>query len=580
MSPPVALLIYLPNEPKRAVYYPFAEFSPEWQAIQYGLARNVPVRFIDLPQSHQFALDADNKSEESEIRQDPLRWVAEASGYSDSERWWDHMIEHRRDSTESFKAIMELMSALREEVAKLDAPQPREDLREAYMRQSIRAADREGFERIAVVCGAWHAPVLQTMPAAKTDAALLKGLAKVKVSATWVPWTMGRLTYWSGYGAGIESPGYYQHLWSVPHDVTVRWMIRVAQLLRGQDLDASSASVIEAVRLGHSLAALRDRPVPGLSEFNDAVRAVFCFGDDTPMQLIAEKLIVGELLGQVPDVTPSLPLQQDLQREQKRLRLPPEATQNVRDFDLRKPNDLDRSRLLHRLRLLNIPWGMVERSSGKGTFRELWRLQWQPQFAVAVIEANVWGNTVASAATARAQSEADRLQELPALTALVEDALLADLPEAIDHIMTRLEQVAALSNDIPHAMEALPSLAGVLRYGNVRQTDTAMVQQVVNGLVTRVVIGLPNACSALNDDAAEEMYGRLVQVHSALLTLQDAELLSDWNGVLGQLLDQVDLHGLIAGRCCRLLFDQRLLAAQEVERRMGLAIAPAVEPVK
>ena len=582
MSPPVALLIYLPNEPKQAVYYPFAEFSPEWQAIQHGLARNVPVRFIDLPQSHQFALESDSKSDESEIRHDPLRWIAEASGYSDSERWWDHMIEHRRDSTESFEAILELMSALREEVAKLDErpPDAREDLREAYMRQSIRAAEREGFERIAVVCGAWHAPVLQTMPPAKADTALLKGLAKVKVSATWVPWTMGRLTYWSGYGAGIESPGYYQHLWSVPDDVTVRWMIRVAHLLRSQDLDASSASVIEAVRLGHSLAALRDRPVPGLSEFNDAVRAVFCFGDDTPMQLIAEKLIVGELLGQVPEATPSLPLQQDLQREQKRLRLPPEATQQVRDFDLRKPNDLDRSRLLHRLRLLNIRWGATEHSTGKGTFRELWRLQWRPEFAVAVIEANVWGNTVATAATACARAEADRLQELPALTALVEDALLADLPEAIDHIMTRLETVAALSNDIPHAMEALPSLAGVLRYGNVRQTDTAMVQQVVNGLVTRIVIGLPNACSALNDEAAEEMYGRLVQVHGALLTLQDAALLSDWNGVMAQLADQVDLHGLLAGRCCRLLFDQKLLPAEEVERRMGLAIAPAVEPVK
>ena len=583
MSPPVALLIYLPNEPKRAVYYPFAEFSPEWQAIQFGLGHNVPVRFIDLPQSHQFALNADIETDKpTEIRQDPLRWLAEASGYSDSERWWEQMIEQRRDSTESFKAIMELMSALREEVAKIDEqpPEKREELREAYMRQSIRAAEREGFERIAVVCGAWHAPVLQTMPASKADTALLKGLAKVKVSATWVPWTMGRLTYWSGYGAGIESPGYYQHLWSVPDEVTVRWMIRVAQLLRGQDLDASSASVIEAVRLGHSLAALRDRPVPGLSEFNDAVRAVFCFGDDTPMQLIAEKLIVGELLGQVPEATPSLPLQQDLQREQKRLRLPPEATQEIRDLDLRKPNDLDRSRLLHRLRLLDIPWGATEHSTGKGTFRELWRLKWQPEFAVAVIEANVWGNTVASAASAHARSEADRLQELPALTALVEDALLADLPEAIDHIMTRLEQVAALSNDIPHAMEALPALAGVLRYGNVRQTDTAMVQQVVDGLVTRIVIGLPNACSALNDDAAEEMYERLVQVHSALLTLQNAELLSGWNDVLGQLLDQVDLHGLIAGRCCRLLFDQKLLAAEEVERRMGLAIAPAVEPVK
>lgn len=589
MSPPVALLVYLPNEPKQAVYYPFAEFSPEWQAIQFGLAQQVPVRFIDLPQSYHFALEENLDNEESEssspveIRQDPLRWIAEASGYGDSERWWDHMIEHRRDSTESFNAILELMSALREEVGKLAGElsiDRREALREAYMRQSIRAAEREGFERIAVVCGAWHAAVLQTMPPAKADTALLKGLAKVKVSATWVPWTMGRLTYWSGYGAGIESPGYYQHLWSAPDDVTVRWMIRVAQLLRGQDLDASSASVIEAVRLGHSLAALRDRPVPGLAEFNDAVRAVFCFGDDTPMQLIGEKLIVGELLGQVPDATPSLPLQQDLQREQKRLRLPPNATQEVRDFDLRKPNDLDRSRLLHRLRLLNIPWGATELATGKGTFRELWRLQWQPEFAVAIIEANVWGNTVSSATTARARSEADRLQELPALTALVEDALLADLPEAIDHIMTRLEQVAALSNDIPHAMEALPSLAGVLRYGNVRQTDTAMVQQVVDGLVTRIVIGLPNACSALNDEAAEDMYGRLVQVHTALLTLRDAELTSAWNNVLGQLLEQQDLHGLIAGRSCRLLFDQKLLAAEEVGRRMSLAIAPAVDPVQ
>lgn len=583
MSPPVALLIYLPNEPKQAVYYPFAEFSPEWQAIQYGLAHNLPVRFIDLPQSHQFALESGVSESPTQIRQDPLRWVAEASGYSDSERWWEHMIEQRRDSTESFKAIMELMSALREQVGKLDdepSTDRREELREAYMRQSIRAAEREGFERIAVVCGAWHAPVLQAMPAAKDDAALLKGLAKVKVSATWVPWTMGRLTYWSGYGAGVESPGYYQHLWSAPDDVTVRWMIRVAQLLRGQDLDASSASVIEAVRLGHSLAALRDRPVPGLPEFNDAVRAVFCFGDDTPMQLIAEKLIVSELLGQVPETTPSLPLQQDLQREQKRLRLPPEASQQVRDLDLRKPNDLDRSRLLHRLRLLNIPWGTTERATGKGTFRELWRLQWQPDFALAVIEANIWGNTVSAAASAYARSEADRLEELPALTALVEEALLADLPEAIDHIMTRLEQVAALSNDIPHAMEALPSLAGVLRYGNVRQTDTAMVQQVVDGLVTRIVIGLPNACSALNDEAAEEMYDRLVQVHSALLTLQDSDLISAWNGVLNQLLDQVNLHGLIAGRCCRLLFDQKLLEGKEVERRMGLAIAPAVEPVQ
>ena len=37
----------------------------------------------------------------------------------------------------------------------------REAQREAYMRTVLRKAIREGFERIAVVCGAWHVPALE-----------------------------------------------------------------------------------------------------------------------------------------------------------------------------------------------------------------------------------------------------------------------------------------------------------------------------------------------------------------------------------------------------------------------------------
>src|SRR4028118_2402690 len=55
MRPPVAVLIYAPDDPKKAVYYPFAEFSPEWQAIKFALENKTPVRFIDLPQSYQLA---------------------------------------------------------------------------------------------------------------------------------------------------------------------------------------------------------------------------------------------------------------------------------------------------------------------------------------------------------------------------------------------------------------------------------------------------------------------------------------------------------------------------------------------
>ena len=43
---------------------------------------------------------------------------------------------------------------------------------------------------------------------------------------TWVPWTYGRLSYASGYGAGIRSPGWYDHLFSSPGQPIERWLAR------------------------------------------------------------------------------------------------------------------------------------------------------------------------------------------------------------------------------------------------------------------------------------------------------------------------------------------------------------------
>ncbi|NTV65867.1 MAG: hypothetical protein HGA65_20350, partial [Oscillochloris sp.] len=410
MHPPVALLVYVADRPRDAVFYPFATFSPEWQAINYGLTQNIPLRLIDLPQWHQLAQEEDQADDEQpedtgtensatdlnphpasffpHPSQDPLGWLAQAAGFSDGERWWEQMVEQRRDSAGLFAAILEAMAALR---AESPPPELREARREAWMRQTIRTTLASGAQRVAVVCGAWHGPALVDLGDKKGDAALLKSMPKVKTQATWAPWTYGRLASASGYGAGIESPGWYDHLWTHEEQVTVRWMARVARLLRSQDLDGSSAHAIEAVRLAEGLAALRGHPLPGLPELSEACRAVFCFGGDAPMQLIHDQLIVGERLGAVPDEAPSVPLQQDLQREQRRLKLPPEANWRDLDLDLRKPFDLERSQLLRRLSLIGVGWGQLHGSGGTGTFRENWRIQWQPELAVTLIEAAIWG---------------------------------------------------------------------------------------------------------------------------------------------------------------------------------------------
>ncbi|HVE16521.1 MAG TPA: DUF5682 family protein, partial [Chthoniobacterales bacterium] len=454
-------------------------------------------------------------------------------------------------------------------------------MREAWMRQTLREAQKQGSQRIAAVCGAWHAPALATMPTAKSDAEILRGLPKVAVAATWLPWTHRRLTFASGYGAGVHSPGYYDHLWTlpVPEGLATLWMTRVAHLLRAEDLESSTASIIEATRLAETTAVMRGHPVPGLAEFNDAAQAVFCFGETAPMALIRERLVVGDVLGGVPSDAPQVPLQRDFQRETKRLRMVPEALDKTLELDLRKPNDLERSRLLHRLGLLHVRWGKTETARGKGTFKEVWKLRWEPELEVALIESAPWGNTILDAATRFTIQRARDCTALPDLTKLVGSVLLAELPEAVECVMRQLENQAALTSDVGYLMEALPPLAGVLRYGNVRQTDATMVAHVVTGLVTRICVGLPPGCSALNDDAAEEMLARINATHTALTMIVDEPLRSLWIATLRHLAQDDTLHGVIAGRCTRLLLDDSMLdpesAALRLSRQLSRAGAPA-----
>lgn len=630
MKPPVAMLIYDPAEPKRCGFYPFALFSPEWQAIRHGLARGIPVRFMDLPQKHMLALrrelekkpekvagesvgEADSEDEAVEatientedppgdshqdakrLQLDPLNWLARCAGYSSGERWWEHLIEERHERGGVFPAIAEAMTALRSELKGEEIPFDTgiEARREAWMRKTIRAAEKEGFEKIAVVCGAWHVPALADgASSAKDDARILKSLPKTRTAATWIPWTYWRMASASGYGAGIESPGWYDFLWShhnlrisgvnAPEAVASRWITRAAQLLRDRDMDASTAGVIEAVRLSAHLAAIRARPLPDLDEMNEAIRAVFLMGEATALRLIHDELVIGNRLGEIPEGIPSVPIQQELQRLQKSLRLPPTADPKDYDFDLRKPNDLDRSRLLHRLAMLGVPWGLITEGEArsKGTFRESWRLEWKPEFVISLIEAATWGNTVESAAAGLTLHRAQSAESLAELTRLLKLALLADLGGIIPGLMQRLECEAAVSSDVPQMMEALGPLAEIMRYGDVRGTASGMVEHMMRGLVERVCIGLPAACSSLDDDAAEAMLARVLAADGALGLIENAGWTGDWRAALLKLADRNGVHGLVTGRCVRILFDTGMLAAPDAARRLSVALSQGNDPV-
>jgi hypothetical protein len=600
MQPPVALLSYCPEEPRLAVYHPFAAFSPEWQALRWAAAAPVPVRFIDLPMVHALAIEKASRDAEPPAadeaprdagkpdRADPLDWLARAAGYADGEGWWNHMVEERGDGEQLFAAIAEAMTAVRAEAGDSRLPPAEaqhEALREAHMRQCIRAAQKEGFARIAVVCGAWHLPALQADTTAKADQALLKGLAKVKVQTTWVPWTHRHMTRASGYGAGITAPGWYEHLWLSQAGTRPRaigWLARVARLMRERDLDCSSAHLIEAARLADTLAALRNRPAPGLAELHEATRTVLTLGDETVLHFIDDALVVGDRLGAVPADVPTVPLQRDVEQAQKTLRLKPEALQKTLDLDLRNANDLARSHLLHRLNLIDVPWGTLAKigRSSRGTFHEVWTLQWQPEFALRLIEASRWGQTLAQAATTRAVERCAGSESMAELSALVDAVLLADLDTAVAAATHALQDRAAVTGDAQQLLAALPPLANVFRYGNVRQTDAALVAQVLDGLIVRAAIALPLACTALDDGAADALRGRLLAAHGAVGLRESAEMSADWQRALEQLATLASAHELLQGLSTRLLLDAGTWDAERVAQALSLHLSAGTEPAK
>ncbi len=601
MSPPVALLAYAPDEPKVSAFWPFAVFSPEWQALAWAARHGVPVRFCDLPAGMvlapgQEAADggeprARSGDSDLDFPSDPIRALAAAAGYDDPERWWDGVIESRPDGEPAFGAITDAMAELRAGGAARREPL-HERRREAHMRQVLRSALRQTDGPVAVVCGAWHAPALrEPLPPASRDAALLRGTPKRKAALAWVPWTHSRLAAASGYGAGITSPGWYHHLFTARDQqagpgqqerTVIRWMTRVAAVLRAHDLPVSSAHVIEAVRLAQTLAAMRGRPLAGLAEVSEAAKAVMCDGDDAAAAFVTRDLVVGEALGSVPDGAPPVPLDADLRARARTLKLKIDPLERTLALDLRREYDRARSVFLHRLLVLGIGWGTVTEDlvRGTGTFHETWALRWRPELAVAIIDAAGWGTTVAGAAGARIVSVAQSADRLSVVTDAVAGVLVAALDDALAPVLRALDARAAADADVISLMTAVPALVRAVRYGNVRGTPTVALSAVVDALCVRICAGLPAAAGGLADDAAAALrdamdgVGAALALHAQSAAGQDAQ--ARWLAELRVLAGRRDVHGLVAGRVVRMLADAGVLLWADAARRLGAALSVGV----
>jgi hypothetical protein len=582
MATPVALLTYAEDDPAHASFYPFADYSPEYQAVCWAVRHGALLRFIDLPAADRLALaesevetEVATSAEEDPIQRDPIGVLATAAGYDDGESWWSDVIEENPAPGPVFAGVADAMAALRAETGMLSS---REAAREAQMRLEIAKAEKEIEGPIAVVCGAWHVPALRERRGVTADRALLKGRPKAKIKATWAPWTAPRLARASGYGAGVVAPGWCAHLWETRGgtDRGVAWLAKTAKAMRDGGHFVSTASVIEAQRLATALAALRDRPAPGFEELREAAIACLCHGERAVWDEVAAELLIGAGVGSIPAATPLAPLLDDLQRQQKATRLKPEALERALTLDLRSESGLLRSTLLHRLNALDVPWGkLADAGRSRGTFRENWTLRWEPEFAVRLVENLTYGSTIAEAAGGRLMEAMRNATDLGALAALVRDAMVADLPRAVAFGVAALEAQAALASDCQTLLSALPPMAEILRYGEARAGTAEHLAALMPRIVVQAALALPYAARNLDAEAAGKLRAAILAADEAIRIAQlEADVVTSWRDALRALLHDSQATRLITGTAARLLYEVDQLAAAEAADLLARMLSP------
>ncbi|MDO4895780.1 MAG: DUF5682 family protein [Moraxella sp.] len=643
MRPPVALLAYANEFPECHVYYPFANFSPEYQAVLWAINHGVQVAFIDLPVSVTLAGQikqmqnlkeqmeqelndeikdkvendtdddltnelTDKQQELIQLRLDPIGVIGRLAGYDDGESFWNDVVEQSAvDDVAVFGAVHEMMRVLRqrvldEKIADHDSDTDRDNCREAFMRQEIRRHAKDTNECVAVVCGAWHVPVLSPEFAltqdgkamtytAKSDTALLKNLPKKlatsKFKTTWIPYTSPRLAKVAqgyGYGAGVDAPMWYQHLWENSTNVHENWLTKVATALRQRGHAISTASVIEAVRLAQSLTLVRGRRAVGFEELTDAVVACLCFGERVLWQTIADEVLLGKDVGGIPDDLPLAPLLEDLERLKKQTKLKAEAVPKEVDFDLRSQIGLKKSHLMHRLTILGVPWGEPRHTrSSRGTFRERWQICWQAEFAVSLIESLVYGNTIFEASNNRLTEKITQTDELGELATQVQTALEAGLDKSAMMGIKKLSEQAVYADNVLTLLGSLSPLIHLERYGTARKVALDKVGELIYELTVKASVGLPFAIKNINDDEADDYHKHIVDVHGALMLRQHDELMDVWWQALGEIGEELlsrggqSGHWRIVGLSSRLLYQSERLTADKLTTTLQKTLSPMVE---
>ncbi len=597
---PIAVLAYTREAPVRTLLYPFAEYSPEYQAVLWCGENQVPCRFMDLPSDVFLALssreEADGGEEE---RMDVYQALDRRTGEDGHETFWERTLEQSGTAQGYHQGANLFGKNLRELTREKDADWEEITLREAWMRRQIRQAAAEGIspEEMVVVTGSYHVEGLKAWNQAPSpeEEKALENLPRVEACHTLMPYSDYRLSSRSGYGAGNKAPAYYALLWQSlqagePMNTAYSYLSRIALFQRNNGSPVSSAEVIEAVRLSVELARMRGdgrgafHGVPALRDLRDA--AVTCMGGGSlaALSLAVADTEIGTGIGSLPEGVSRTSIQEDFYRQLKELKLEKyrDITAQELALDLREKRsaasekaallDLHRSFFLHRLRVLGVSFADPgKRQQDNATWGELWILRWTPEAEIQLVESALRGDTVIQAVSFQMKEQTRDAGSLSDIARTVEDAFLCGLSAAAADAVEELSRRAVDAVSLEELAQTAEKLSMTIRYGSIRRIDEKPLVPILGRIFYRACLLLPAACSC-DDGAANSVIQAMQRLNGAALAHESLDQ-EAWIQALVQIADRDDLNTRLSGFAAAILLErgqmntERLLL--EVRRRLS-----------
>lgn len=590
-TPPVAILAYTQAAPVRSILYPFAEYSPEYQAILWAHTHNVPCRFMDLPSDVFLAL-GQTRPNRPEVAFDAYGALDRASGEDGHETFWERTLEHTTIPDAYHRGAAAFGRELRTLTFGREGDEAETVLREAYMRRVMEDAVAEGYapSEIVVVTGAYHVEGLKNA-VPMTDAELT-ALPREPASHTLMPYSDYRLSTRSGYGAGNKAPAYYSLVWeglteADPWRHTRSYLARIALFQRQQGTPVSSAEVIEAVRLAGALAALRGSGVPALRDLRDA--AVTCLGGGS-LAAISRAVAdteIGTRIGTLPDGVSRTSIQADFYRQLKALKLEKYRKLTAQDLslDLRENRlvksqkaaflDLERSGFLHRLRVLGVSFGQNQTvRQENATWSEQWVLRWTPEAEIELVESALKGDTIAQAVSFRFQERLEAAAGMADIAAVIEDAFTCGMAGAVRDAAGALQAMAVDAAGIDDLAGAAQRLSLVIQYGGVRRLDAAPLESILRQIYLRSCWILPGACGC--DDGGAKVLAEAMERINAAALAHDFLDASFWTDALHQVAERDDLNTKLSGFAAAMLLERGVMDTDQLNREMQRRLSPGV----